>query len=167
MGTRRRLADLLVGAALVGVLAGTLALLFAGTGPLSEVALLIALVLVPASGVAGGVRSAVVRRRARDVPESPNTPIELVAAELRRLLRQHDLALRALVPVSAKRLWALELGITHRAAQAARALEVPHPEPPAYRGLDAPALGRLLRAIAAEGVVLPRTTSLMESDGGR
>jgi hypothetical protein len=167
VGARRRLADLLVGAALVGVLAGALAVIFAGRGPVSEVARVVALVLVPASGIAGGVRGALVRRRARAAPESTNTPIELVAAHLRRLLHQHDLAQRAIVPVSAKRLWALELAITHRAAQAARALEVPHPAPPAYRGLDAPALGRLLRALAAEGVVLPRATSLMDADDGR
>jgi hypothetical protein len=71
------------------------------------------------------------------------------------------------VPVSAKRMWALELGITHRAAQAAQALEVPHPALPAYRGLDAPHLGRLLRALAAAGMVLPRTAGLMEADDTR
>ena len=107
-----------------------------------------------------------VRRGELTALESTNTPIELVAADLRRLLRQHDLALRSLVPVSDKRLWALELAITRRATQAAQALEVPHPVPPAYRGLDAPQLGRLLRALAAEGVVLPRTARLMGSEGG-
>ena len=173
MEARPRLADLLLGAVLVGVLAGALAVLFAGGGPATEVTEVVALALVPAGVLAGGVlgvraaRRAVVRRGDRTALEPTNTPIELVAADLRRLLRQHDLALRSLVPVSAKRLWALELAITRRATQAAQALEVPHPAPPAYRGLDAPQLGHLLRALAAEGVVLPRTAGLMGSDGGR
>jgi hypothetical protein len=173
MEARPRLADLLLGVVLVGVLAGALAVLLAGGGPATEVAEVVALVLVPAGVLAGGLlgvraaRRAVVRRGERTALEATNTPIELVAADLRRLLRQHDLALRSLVPVSAKHLWALELAITRRATQAAQALEVPHPAPPAYRGLDAPQLGHLLRALAAEGVVLPRTAGLMGSDGGR
>jgi hypothetical protein len=163
-GARRRLADIMVGVVLVGVLAGAVAVLFAGVE---------AWILVPAAAAVGagpGLRAArrlVDRRLARAVPESPNTPIELVAADLRRLLRQYDLALRELVPASAKRLWALELAITRRATQAAQALEVPHPTPPAYRGLDPHQLGRLLRALAAAGVVLPRTAGLSGSDGGR
>jgi hypothetical protein len=53
MGARRRLTDLLVGVVLVGVLAGALAVLFAGPGP-GPIAL-VALALVPAGGVGGGL----------------------------------------------------------------------------------------------------------------
>ena len=173
MEARPRLADLLLGAALVGVLAGALAVLFAGGGPAAEVTEVVALALVPAGVLAGGVlgvravRRAVVRRGS-----GPPWSRRIRRSSWSRRTsggcsRQHDLALRSLVPVSAKRLWALELAITRRATQAAQALEVPHPAPPAYRGLDAPQLGRLLRALAAEGVVLPRTAGLMGSDGGR
>ena len=107
----------------------------------------VALVLVPAGVLAGGVlgvraaRRAVVRRGERTALEATNTPIELVAADLRRLLRQHDLALRSLVPVSAKHLWALELAITRRATQAAQALEVRIPRHPRTAASTHPQLG--------------------------
>jgi hypothetical protein len=101
-------------------------------------------------------------------PHPHNPPIERVAADLRRLLWQHDLVVRHQdVAAPAKRVWALETAITRRATQAARALEVPYPEPPAYRGLDRPQLHSLLRALADQGLVLPATVGLMVRDGGR
>jgi hypothetical protein len=172
MRARRMLADVLAGVVVIGVLTAALAVLFVRGETAVEVARLVSLVLAPAAVVVGGglgllgVRRIAVRRRVGAGAEPVNAPIEQVAADLRRLVRQHDLAVRSLVPVSAKRLWALELAITRRATQAARALEVPHPDPPAYRGLDPQQLGRLLRALAAEGVVLPRTVGLMAADGG-
>jgi hypothetical protein len=41
------------------------------------------------------------------------------------------------------------------AIEAARALNVPHPDCPAYGTFDLQQLGRLLRALAAEGLMLP------------
>jgi hypothetical protein len=39
--------------------------------------------------------------------------------------------------------------------------DVSHPEPPAYGGLDTWQLRRLLRGLAAEGLVLPRDVGLL------
>jgi hypothetical protein len=99
-------------------------------------------------------------------PHPASPPIECIAADLRRLLRQHDLVLRSADMVTAARhLWALETAITRRAAQAALALEVPHPSPPEHRGLDRPQLRLLLRALAHKGLVIPMTVGLMAPDG--
>jgi hypothetical protein len=108
------------------------------------------------------------RRRTQWQPHPSSPPIEHVAADLRRLLWQHDLVVRRhLVELPAKRLWALETAITRRATQAARALEVPHPAPPRHRGLDRPQLSRLLRALVAEGLALPLNVGLMVPDHRR
>ena len=61
---------------------------------------------------------------------------------------------------------ALEAAISARAMQAARALGVPYLDPPAYSGLGIVELRRLLRALAAEGLVLPEEVSLL-APGGR
>lgn len=98
-------------------------------------------------------------------PAPSGPPIEWIAGELRRLLWQHDVSERLIgTGTPAKRLWALEAAITHRATQAARALDVPHPDPPAHRGFTRPKLRRLLRALAAEGLMLPPWVALMAPD---
>jgi hypothetical protein len=111
------------------------------------------------------VRRLVDNRRAELNPQPSNRPIEQVAADLRRLLLQHDMFARSGdVPMRARRLFALEAAITDCATQAARALDVPHPDRPALGGFDKPQLRRLLRALAAEGLVLPPAVGLLAPD---
>ncbi len=91
--------------------------------------------------------------------------MEQIAADLRRLLWQHDTLMRSMDGAArARRMWALEAAITDRGTQAAQALGVPHPERPARGGYDKPQLRRLLRALAAEGLVLPPAVGLLGSD---
>jgi hypothetical protein len=105
-------------------------------------------------------------RRADNYPQPTSLPIEQLAADLRRLLWQHDTVRRSTdVPMRARRLRALEGAISDRAMQAASALEVPHPESSAYGGLDKPQLRRLLCDLAAAGLVLPHALVLLGSDG--
>ena len=68
---------------------------------------------------------------ARPKPPQPvGPPIEQLAADLRRLLRLHsELTASAHLAMRAHRLWAVEAAIGTRAVEAARALEIPHPEP--------------------------------------
>jgi hypothetical protein len=111
------------------------------------------------------VRRLVDNRRAEANPQPSNPPIEQIAADLRRLLLQHDMFARSNdIPMRARRLWALEAAIIDRATQAARALEVPHPDRPAHGGYDKAQLRRLLRALAAEGLVLPPAVGLLAPD---
>jgi hypothetical protein len=111
------------------------------------------------------VRRLLDNRRARMNPRPGTPPIEQIAADLRRLLWQHDTFLRSNdTPTRARRLLGLEAAITDRATQAARALDVPHPDRPAYAGFDKPELRRLLRALAAEGLVLPPAVELLAPD---
>ena len=86
-------------------------------------------------------------------------PIEKLAADLRRLLWNHDKVPRSAdVAMCAGRLRALEGAIAICATQAARSLDVPYPDPPKPGGLDQkPQLRLLLRALAAAGLVLPLT----------
>lgn len=120
---------------------------------------------IPAAGaVLAAAREVTAGRTGDSEPQPMNPPIEFVAADLRRLLWQHDLMMRADMANVAKHLWALEVVITRRAVQAARALEVPHPRPPAEGGFDRPRLRRLLRALAAEGLAIPLTVGLMAPD---
>jgi hypothetical protein len=69
--------------------------------------------------------------------------------------------------MSTLRLRALQAAITICAIQAARALEVPYPDPPTDAGLDTPQLRRLLLALAAAGLVLPPAVRLLTPDGRR
>jgi hypothetical protein len=111
------------------------------------------------------VRRLVDNRRFRTNPQPSYPPIEQIAADLRRLLWQHDMFARSNdIPMRARHLWALEAAITDRATQAARALEVPHPDRPAQAGFNKPQLRRLLRALAAEGLVLPPAVGLLAPD---
>jgi len=110
-------------------------------------------------------RRVIESRRADRSPQPTNPPIERIAADLRRLLWEHHRFSRSNdYPIRAGRLWALESAIGDCAAQAARALGVPHPDPPATGGLHRPQLRRLLRALAAEGLVLPPAVELLTPD---
>lgn len=110
-------------------------------------------------------RRVIENRRADRFPQPSNPPIERIAAELRRLLWEHHRFSRSNdYPIRARRLWALEAAIGDSAAQAARALGVPHPDRPATGELQGPQLRRLLRALAAEGLVLPPAVELLTPD---
>jgi hypothetical protein len=110
----------------------------------------------------GAVRSAIERRRAGAYPQPTIPPIERIAADLRRLLWEHHRFLRSNdYPRRALRVSALETAISHCAAQAARALDVPCPAMPEDGRFEKPELRRLLRALAAEGLVLPSAVELL------
>jgi hypothetical protein len=96
--------------------------------------------------------------RVDDTPRPEGLPIEQLAADLRRLLRLHDeLTVSAHHAIRAHRLWAVEAAIGVRAVEAARALDVPHPEPTMPGELTCGELHELLRSLAASGLVLPTT----------
>jgi hypothetical protein len=104
-------------------------------------------------------------RRERE-PKPAGPPIEQLAADLRRLLRLHaELTASAHLAMRAHRLWAIEAAIGVRAIEAARALDVPHPEPepPATLGRDE--LPALLYALGDAGLVLPAKVGPFTGDG--
>jgi hypothetical protein len=140
----------------------------AGIVEAGQIALLLALLSGLGFCVQGGVRA--VRRRARSRRVDPDLqpakpPIEEIAADLRRMLWQHDLFARSNdIPKPAGRLRALEVRMTRRAVQAAHALEVAHPDPPPFGGFDTAQLRRVLHDLKAEGLVLPPEVGLMAPD---
>lgn len=92
-------------------------------------------------------------------------PIEDVAGDLRRLLRQHDAVKRSTgVTMRVQHLRALEAAITDCASEAARALGLPCPDRPVHGALSTPELRRLLLGLADAGLVLPPAVSLMAAD---
>ena len=100
-------------------------------------------------------------------PKPAGLPIEQLAADLRRLLRLHDeLTVSAHLAMRAHRLWAVEAAIGVRAIEAARALDVPHREPPVPGELSCAELHDLLQALAKAGLVLPATVGPF-TRGGR
>jgi hypothetical protein len=107
-----------------------------------------------------------VDRREDCGPQPDGPPIERVAADLRRLLWQHDRVTRSAdVAMWSGRLRALEGAISICATQAARALDVPYPDPPAPGGVVLkPQLRRLLRALAAAGLAVPAEVGLLAPD---
>jgi hypothetical protein len=107
-------------------------------------------------------------RRAELSLEPSGPPIEQLAADLRRLLWRHDRMTRG-SGAGSQLGWmqALEAAISARAMQAARALGVPYLDPPACGGLGTVELRRLLRALAAEGLVLPEEVGLLAPGGPR
>jgi hypothetical protein len=110
-------------------------------------------------------RRLIADHRAKRNPQPIGPPIEQIAADLRRLLWQHDTFARSHdLPMQARRLWGLEAAISDRATQAARALDVPHPDRPAAVGLGRSQLRRLLQDLAAEGLALPPTAGLLAPD---
>jgi hypothetical protein len=112
------------------------------------------------------VAASLVRRmrgyEARQRPHPSGPPIEQLAADLRRLVREHDAVRRSPgVTMRAHHLWALEGAITDCAMQAARALGVPAPERSVHGALAQPELRRLLHALADAGLVLPPGVGLL------
>lgn len=104
--------------------------------------------------------------RADNEPQPAGPPIERLAADVRRLLRLHDeLMTSAHLAMRAHRLWAVEAAIGVRAVEAARALEVPYPEPATPSGLTRTQLHALLRALADAGLVLPAAVGRFTRDG--
>lgn len=119
-------------------------------------------------GAVRAIRDRLTDRGDRDTPQPANPPIEKLAADLRRLLwHHHRLTQSTEFAISALRLWALQAAITICATQAARALDVPYPDPPADAGLGTPELRRLLRSLAAAGLVLPPAVRLLAPDSRR
>ena len=105
----------------------------------------------------------------RAVEPPPGTtapPIEHIAADLRRSLWRHDALVAAAVNPgrSLGQVRALEVAISERAVQAARALGVHHPDPPVFGPLEVPRLRALLRDLAAAGLVLPLQVHLLGAD---
>jgi hypothetical protein len=101
-------------------------------------------------------------RDAQAHPRPTGPPIEQLAADLRRLIRQHHAVKGATgVMMRGHHLYAIEGAITDCALQAAAALGVPWPQVPP-RGVLTPAeLRRLLRALADAGLVLPTGVGLL------
>ncbi len=88
--------------------------------------------------------------------ERSGPAIEEIAADLGRLLREHDMFARSnFTPIRGWRLRLLEAAITARATQAANVLGLPDSERPAYGSFDNARLSRLLRDLAIGGFVLP------------
>ncbi|MFI6826521.1 hypothetical protein ACIBG5_05430 [Kribbella sp. NPDC050241] len=122
-----------------------------------------------------GVTYLVVRRvrsRRLGYPDSAlepiGPPIEEIAVSLRQLLQRHDRYARSDDRVlRLRRMSELESVINLRAAQAALALDVPHPAWQLYGELDREHLRLLLFALVAAGLVLPTAVALMAPDGRR
>lgn len=120
-----------------------------------------------------GVTYLVVRRvRSRQLGKSLDNalepvgpPIEEIAVSLRQLLERHDRYARSDDRVlRLRRMSELESVINLRAAQAAFALDVPHPAREVYDEGDTEHLRLLLFALVAAGLVLPTAVALMAPD---
>lgn len=99
------------------------------------------------------------RRERRRGPRPLGMPIEQLAVDLRRLLREHDrLTLSKTEWQRAHHLKACELALHDRAEEAAAALGLPPSGgSPAWTTAD---LGRRLRQLAEAGLVLPENAGL-------
>ena len=126
---------------------------------------LLGAVVITAPRWCGYIADRWARRHAEEpVPIGP--PIEQLAADLRRLLRLHgELTASAHLAMRAHRLWAIEAAIGARAVEAAKALGLPHPEPPLPGALSRGELLDLLTALAQAGMVLPAHVGPFTSDG--
>lgn len=103
-------------------------------------------------------------RRLSTALQPSGPPIEEIAATLRQLLWDHDELLRSSERSgTAGRLRWLEKRIGDRAVQAARAIDVPHPNRP-VGGYSRSQLGRLLHELTCAGLVLPRSVVLLAPD---
>jgi hypothetical protein len=133
----------------------------------SRVTEIVLLMLFPTLVVEGalhlpsGIRRArrLVAARHPDPKLQPiHPPIEQLAADLRRLLRQHE-AIRQTpgMAMRGRHLQALEGAITDCAAEAALALGLACPDRPAHGALSPPQLRDLLHALARSGLALPPT----------
>ncbi len=111
------------------------------------------------------VRRLVGARGVAAIPQPTHAPIEQLAADLQRLLQQHETQRRSTVhAMRVRRLAALEAAIADCATEAASALGVPCPEGRRPGGMAKRELRRLLRALADAGLVLPRSNSLLGAD---
>jgi hypothetical protein len=112
------------------------------------------------------VHAAAERRPRPQAPVPAHAPIEQLAADLRRLLGQHD-TLRAStgLVMRAHRLLALEAAIADCATEAAAALGLSYPDRSPGQALSKPDLRALLHAIGDAGLVLPPTSILLGVDG--
>ena len=136
-----------------------------------RVAQIVLIMLSPTIAVAIAIHSprvvAAAWRRAHPAKAGPTAvgrPIEQVAADLWRLLRQHEST--RLAPGVARRalhLRALEGAITDCAIEAAGALRVPCPDR-ARAGLSPARLRELLRALADAGLAMPPAVGLLSGD---
>ncbi|HET6533482.1 MAG TPA: hypothetical protein VFH03_23085 [Actinoplanes sp.] len=105
-------------------------------------------------------------RRPKDTPEPLGPPIQQLAVDLRRLLRLHsELTASAHLAMRAHRMWAVEAAIGTRALEAAKALDVPHPEPVRPGVLNRNDLSRLLYDLSSAGLVLPEKVGPFIGDG--
>lgn len=137
----------------------------------AQIAELLALMAVPTLMVALALRlprivtvaQRVIRRNDPEEPVAPRRPpIEQLAADLRRLLRQHETLTRSTdTLMRARRLYALEAAISDCARDAGEALDLPCPGPAAGGRVAIPQLRQLLRALVDAGLVLPREVGLL------
>ena len=133
----------------------------------SRVTEIVLLMLFPTLVVEGALHLPAGIRRAKRLlaARRPDTnlhpshpPIEQLAADLRRLLRQHDAIRQAPgIAMRGRHLRALEGAITDCAAEAALALGLPCPDRPPHGALSPPQLRDLLHALARSGLILPPT----------
>jgi len=112
------------------------------------------------------VRRLAVGRRAEPSLQPSHPPIERLAADLRRLLQQHEATRQSPgVAMRGRHLRALEGAISDCATEAAMALGLRCAERPAHGALAVPELRQLLLSLAGAGLVLPRTIALMAAEG--
>jgi DNA-binding transcriptional ArsR family regulator len=112
------------------------------------------------------VRRLAAKRKVDTIPQSSGPPIEQLAADLRRLLQEHERLRRSTgMAMRGRHLLALESAITDCATAAASALDLPVPDRPTHSGLAAPELRRLLRSLVDAGLVLPPAIGLLAADG--
>ncbi|MDX6227944.1 MAG: hypothetical protein QOI76_1334 [Frankiales bacterium] len=98
------------------------------------------------------------QREIRRGPRPTGLPIEQLAADLRRLLWEHDRLVRSKAEwPRVHHLRACELALHDRAEEAAIALGLPPCPSSAWTTAD---LGRRLRQLAEAGLVLPETAGL-------
>jgi len=138
---------------------------------LTRVGQIVAVMLAPSAALGaifygpravGAVWRYLQERDAEARPRPAGPPIEELAADLRRLVRQHEVMKTAPdIVMRAHHLSAIEGAITACAIQAATALGVPHPAVPRHTALTAAELKRLLRALADAGLVLPTGVGLL------
>jgi hypothetical protein len=104
-------------------------------------------------------------RRGDRVERPDHPPIEQLAADLRRLLGQHETLKRSTdIAMRVQHLRAVEAAIADCALDAAHALGVSCPQRPAHGALTTPQLRGLLRVLADDGLVLPPAVSLLAGD---
>jgi hypothetical protein len=112
------------------------------------------------------VRRRVAQRGVDTTPQPAHAPIEQLAADLRRLLQQHDTLRRSTGhAMRARHLLALEAAITDCATEAASALGLSYPDRRGLGGLPTPELRGLLQNLAGAGLVLPPASTLLGADG--